>query len=66
MDKIIQQIANSNKNPGLREDLICDLWNSRIGKEFDSVEDLSEALTEGKNVALIATARQWLGLPIFE
>lgn len=66
MDKIIQQIADENQNPALREEVVHDLWNSPVGEDFDSPEALDAALSEGKNVRLIVAARQRLGLPVFE
>ena len=66
MDKIIEQIAEEYQNPDLRADLIHYLWNSLVGASFDSPEEISEALSKGDNVALIAAARERLGLPLFE
>ena len=66
MDKIIEQIAEANNNPGLRDDLVGDLWNSSLGKEFDSPEAIDAAISKGTDVRVIAAARQWLGLPLFE
>ncbi|MGH8529696.1 MAG: hypothetical protein ACRETN_07620 [Nevskiales bacterium] len=66
MDKIIEQIAEADNNPGMRDDLVRDLWNSAMGKEFDSPEAIDAALSAGTDVRVISAARQWLGLPLFE
>jgi hypothetical protein len=66
MDQLIAELADQNQNPSLRNELVHFLWNSSVGEDFDSMEELSSALTEGTNVRLIIAARERLGLPIIE
>jgi hypothetical protein len=66
MDQIINKIAEENRNPALREELVHDLFNSPVGRRFESAEALDAALTEGKDAQVIAAARQRLGLPVIK
>lgn len=66
LDQTIEQIAEANENPALRDDLVADIWNSTLGQQYESVAAVDAAIAEGSDVALIADVRYRLGLPIFE
>jgi hypothetical protein len=66
MDKIINQVAEENQNPALRQDIIADIWNSPLGKAFDSPEEIDKALSDESMPAVSARARQFMGLPVIE
>lgn len=66
MDKLIEQISVANNNPNLRDEIIADIWNSPIGAAFDSIEEISQAITDGLTPSVMARARKFLGLPVIE
>jgi hypothetical protein len=66
MDELINTIAEQNHNPALREEIIADIWNSRLGASFDSVEEISRTISEDSMPAVIGHIRRYLRLPVVE